>query len=139
MSNYARQYRNLYGAAAWESPKHGMSKAVLARNPICQAVEDGQQCRNAATVVHHIIDHGGDPAKFYDWKNVVAVCKHHHPSGPGDPGAVMYMATNGMNGERYEHGVQLDEQGNIKPGQAPPNKDGLRIIAYCGAVPIYGR
>jgi hypothetical protein len=54
----------------------------LARNSICQKIQrDGQQCRNGASIVHHLISPRARPDLFLDVHNVVALCAACHPGG----------------------------------------------------------
>jgi hypothetical protein len=118
MTSVTRKYRNLYGRAAWEGV-NGMSKTVLRHNPLCQRIIDGQQCLQPATDVHHLCEHNGDPAKFFDWSQVVAVCKSCHFPGEGDPG-YQYSPTMGLDHARYVHdGVEVDWTGQVIKGAKP--------------------
>lgn len=59
-------------------------KWILAQNPMCQVIaRDGEQCRNAATVVHHIWSPRKRPDLFVEASNVACVCVHHHPPDEG--------------------------------------------------------
>jgi 5-methylcytosine-specific restriction endonuclease McrA len=69
------KYRHLYGLKSWKMLR--ISK--LNESPMCEAKEkDGYPCRNGAYVVHHVKDHKGDPALFFDRENLQSLCKSHH-------------------------------------------------------------
>jgi len=63
-----------------------VSPAVLAHNPICQRLgHNGEQCRRPSRVVHHLKAPGTDAKKFFDIKNLIALCSECHPSSEGTP------------------------------------------------------
>jgi hypothetical protein len=78
-----KPFFKLYKSARWAHPVTGLRAARLRGNPICQVLDDaGVQCTSPATIGHHLIDPkvGGESA-FWDAKNIVCVCAHHHPGG----------------------------------------------------------
>jgi len=54
---------------------------VLNRNPICQRIVKGEQCRESATVVHHLLSPRQRPDLFLDPANVLCLCAGCHPGG----------------------------------------------------------
>jgi hypothetical protein len=80
-----------------------ISHAVRHRNPICQAIEHGEQCHRAATQVHHLEAPEFRPDLRIFWGNLVALCDRHHVPGKGDCGLFRYVPTIGFNGEVYSH------------------------------------
>src|SRR6266850_6921305 len=60
----------LYDCAPWRRFK----ASVLVYNPQCQRLVNGEQCQEAAAVVHHIISPRVNQTLFMDWQNVVCVC-----------------------------------------------------------------
>jgi hypothetical protein len=72
----------MYNRAPW--PR--FRETMLAQNPICQRIQkDGSQCRNAATLVHHLISPRVRPDLFVDPANVACLCGHCHPTEEGTP------------------------------------------------------
>ena len=67
----------LYWLASWKR----FCRIVFNRNQICQRIIKGEQCREAATVVHHLISPRQRPDLFLDPTNVLALCEHCHPGG----------------------------------------------------------
>ena len=55
------------------------------RNPICQRIRNGRQCTNPAWLVHHLISPRQRPDLFLDFKNLVSLCEHCHPTSEGTP------------------------------------------------------
>ena len=49
-------------------------------NPICQRLEDGEQCHKPGSELHHLKE-PTTPAEFFDPKNCISLCPHHHPGG----------------------------------------------------------
>ncbi len=77
-------YMKLYDTKAWEAFRN----RVLALNPLCQRLDqDGQQCRNAAVIVHHFVSPKQDLTRFTDQTNVAGVCRNCHPNTEGEPDA----------------------------------------------------
>jgi 5-methylcytosine-specific restriction protein A len=49
----------------------------LAKEPLCcECLKENRL--TPATVADHIKPHGGDPALFYDPRNLQSMCEHHH-------------------------------------------------------------
>jgi len=72
----------LYAMAAWQR----FRQFFFNRNPICQRIgADGKQCREVATLIHHLLSPRKRPDLFLDPKNVVALCAHCHPPDEGTP------------------------------------------------------
>jgi hypothetical protein len=70
-----------YHRAPWPA----FRKLMLCQNPICQRIEKGRQCRNAATLVHHLWSPRVRPDLFVDPKNVVCLCVLCHTPEDGTP------------------------------------------------------
>jgi len=69
------EYRHLYGRKSWAM----LREAKLCESPMCEEKDnDGCPCRSGAEVVHHVKDHKGDPALFFDKANLQSLCKSHH-------------------------------------------------------------
>jgi 5-methylcytosine-specific restriction enzyme A len=71
----------MYSTARWRK----FCLHVLNRNPLCQRLQAGQPCRNAATLVHHLISPRVRPDLFLAPENVVALCAQCHPPSEGTP------------------------------------------------------
>lgn len=57
---------------------------MLAQNPLCQRLDkNGAQCRERATIVHHLVSPRRRIDLFVDPKNVVCLCATDHPSDEG--------------------------------------------------------
>jgi hypothetical protein len=54
-------------------------------NVICQKIENGKQCTRPVEIFHHIISPRENPALMYDPRNIVGVCRQHHPPTEGEP------------------------------------------------------
>lgn len=54
-------------------------------NVICQRIVDGRRCTRPVEYFHHIISPRENPARMYDWRNIVGVCHQHHPPTEGEP------------------------------------------------------
>jgi len=71
--------KKLYNSPQWKS----MRAAQLAREPWCvDCLERGQP--TLATEVDHIEPHHGDPALFFDEKNLASRCKPDHSKKTAD-------------------------------------------------------
>lgn len=110
--------RRLYNGATWKN----LRAAMLARNPMCQVIEsNGVQCRYQAHAIHHLKHHDGNPALFFDWANLVAICDGHHTNTEGETANRNFVPTIGLGGESYPHPAMLP---NGKPalgdGSAEP-------------------
>lgn len=65
-------------------------------NVICQKIEDGKQCTAPVEIFHHIISPRENPALMYAPRNIVGLCRQHHPPDEGTPWwieGVDYVAT----------------------------------------------
>ena len=58
---------------------------MLRLNPICQRLIAGTQCRNAATLVHHLTSPRQRRDLFLTPSNVACLCEHCHPPDEGTP------------------------------------------------------
>ncbi len=87
------------GSAAWRE----VSLAFRRRNPICQAIENGEQCHSPAELVHHLISPAERPDLKIDWANLVSLCSGHHTPHAGDAGVLAYVPTVLFNGTEFEH------------------------------------
>lgn len=54
-------------------------------NVICQRIVDGERCRHAVEILHHIFSPKKRPDLMYTPSNVVGVCRQHHPITEGEP------------------------------------------------------
>ena len=73
MSAGRHAYSHLYRTAAWKR----LRAAHLAANPLCVwCKQEGRV--TTATIVDHVLAHRGDPALFFDARNVQSLCKRHH-------------------------------------------------------------
>ncbi len=75
--------------------------SVLTCNPICQRLlENGEQCHNAARIVHHLISPHVARSFFFDWRILVALCPEHHETTEGEnlTAPHRYAITNGLLG-----------------------------------------
>ena len=86
--------QNFYDGYRWRVKT---SPLVKQYNPQCQRIfNDGKQCQHHSEVVHHLEDPTLNPAKAYDWHNLVAVCDAHHSGGQaGERMGYRYAATCG--------------------------------------------
>lgn len=73
--------RALYHTAAWARLK----RIRFNRNPMCQRLIDGVQCRWRATLLHHLISPRQRPDLFLEPANTVCLCANCHPDTPGTP------------------------------------------------------
>jgi 5-methylcytosine-specific restriction protein A len=71
----------LYNCAQW----HRCRDSFLSVNPICQRIVDGVQCREAATLVHHLISPRVRNDFMYSFNNLKALCENHHSGEEGSP------------------------------------------------------
>lgn len=67
--------RALYRTARWLK----LRGIALAGHPICAACARAGRI-TAATDVHHVRRHGGDPALFFDFSNLECLCVSCHAS-----------------------------------------------------------
>jgi len=76
-------WRALYNAPAW---RVHLRPFILARDPLCK-LQITELCKqhggDGTTVADHIRDHKGDPALFFDPKNLRGVCKPCHDKKTG--------------------------------------------------------
>lgn len=68
--------RQLYRGPRWRE----LRAAVLKQHPHCPGRGDGRACGEPTVDVHHREPHHGDPARFYDPRNLVALCHRCHPA-----------------------------------------------------------
>lgn len=61
-------------------------------NVICQRVENGVRCTRPVWAYHHILEAKDFPQFAYDWRNLVGVCRSHHPR-PGEADQGIYIPT----------------------------------------------
>lgn len=102
--NRTNKVRQFEMGSVWRTVR----KAFLTRNPLCQAiVENGQQCRYASCVVHHLIAPEVNPALQIAWHNLVGVCKSHHITTTGDSGKLSYTPTTLFDGTEFPHDIPL--------------------------------
>ena len=72
----------LYTLARWRK----FERIMLNRNPVCQRIgPDGKQCRNAATLGHHLVSPRQRLDLFLVYDNVLALCANCHPPTEGTP------------------------------------------------------
>ncbi len=103
-------------------------------NVICQHVGDGGvRCHRPVEFWHHILDKEEFPQFQLDQRNVVGVCREHHPNTPGDPGGIDYVPTLwsapgepapkmiSLPGERVPPGTELWNLANRKKLLVPPD------------------
>jgi hypothetical protein len=114
---------------AWRT----VSKAVRQRNPICQAIENGEHCHCWSTQVHHIIAPEDAPELRIDWSNLVALCNRHHVPGKGDSGLFQYMPTTGFNNEVFLHndivvGAHASRRTKRNGGLQPTGTPGAKLF-----------
>ncbi|MGV1856186.1 HNH endonuclease signature motif containing protein [Rhizobium rhizogenes] len=65
--------RRLYQTPEWRRLRR---KKILAQ-PLCEVCLETETIE-PATVVHHCERHNGDAAIFYDWDQLISLCRHHH-------------------------------------------------------------
>jgi len=72
-----------YNLGSWRNPRYGLRMALLTRNPICQRLLGAEriQCRNQATIVHHLVSPLDQPAAFWRPDNLCCLCVRCHPGG----------------------------------------------------------
>jgi|SRR5882762_4919609 len=59
---------------------------LLARNAMCQRIwANGQPCKNAAVIAHHLVSPLDRPDLQFVASNVVCVCRQCHPNTRGEP------------------------------------------------------
>ncbi len=99
-----------------------ISQTYRSRNPICQAIVDGEQCHAPAELVHHIVSPAENWDIRHDWKNLVSLCmKHHTPHA----GGLHYDFTPSVlfDGSEFEH---ASARANVL---VPTGEKGLQFIA----------
>lgn len=75
---HADPVQKLYTGIAWERIKN----MLRARgNVICQR----RGCMHFVEIYHHIISPREDPTLMYAPRNIVGVCRQHHPNTEGEP------------------------------------------------------
>ena len=109
--------RHLYQTSQWRR----FRPVFLGYNPRCQFLEHGEQCRAAATEIHHFISPRDNPALFVEPTNCAGLCKHHHHKAQGEPDTSRYVPTvwrlPGICGPQQEEPaiVALEEPLLVKP------------------------
>jgi hypothetical protein len=73
--------RKLYGTP-W---KHFVEWLETQGNVMCQRLEDGEQCNRFKDLYHHLISPRTRPDLMLDPKNVIGLCRQHHPDTDGTP------------------------------------------------------
>ena len=70
------EYNKLYTSSRWQAYRH----MFLTRNPLCVNHDDMNynECKRAATVLDHIVDHEGDYELFWNPDNHQAMCAICH-------------------------------------------------------------
>jgi hypothetical protein len=71
----------MYGRVRW----FVFRKWILAGRPICQRINKGVRCTNAATLVHHIYSPRTHPWFFTSERHVLALCSCCHTPEEGTP------------------------------------------------------
>ena len=72
----------LYDTYQW---KQKTRPTMMAYNPRCQfLIGVGQQCSRAAELVHHKVSPHVNVSLAHDPKNLVCLCREHHPITEGD-------------------------------------------------------
>jgi hypothetical protein len=88
----SKPWRALYDTARWKRAR----EAQLAREPLCRrCTRDGKV--KAATVVHHVERHDGNPALFFG-SPLESLCKWHHDAEAQQTEALGYSTTIGSDG-----------------------------------------
>jgi hypothetical protein len=59
-----------------------MRDFIRCRNPICQRIVNGVRCFQPAAICHHLVGINESVELRLDPRNLVAVCRHHHPDEP---------------------------------------------------------
>jgi hypothetical protein len=86
----ADEVMKLYRTQRWERFKRYMR----ARNPLCQRIlEDGTQCEQFSTILHHIVSPRVTLHLMFDAENILCVCAQHHPNTPGELDPSRYVKT----------------------------------------------
>jgi 5-methylcytosine-specific restriction enzyme A len=75
-------YHALYASSRWKR----MRITHLSSHPFCA------RCNGFATIAHHVAEHKGDPAKFYNAGNLESLCvachnREHERGAPAHTGA----------------------------------------------------
>lgn len=97
--------RRLYASADWIR----FRKTYFVYNPICQHLRNGVQCREKASIVHHLVSPKDDRNRFLDPSNVVATCAEHHAGGQrGETQGQSYTPSRWLLGSSFPH---LSSQG----------------------------
>jgi len=94
----------LYDRARWKHPLTGNRAAKLRKNPVC-ADPFREKCHEAATDVHHIVDHEGNEKLFWDFGNLEALCHSCHSRITG--------AAHGREGRNIEPAIPVLVDGKI--------------------------
>lgn len=54
-------------------------------NVICQRLTDGKQCTRFVEIFHHLVSPRKAPTLMYAPRNIVGLCRQHHPPDDGTP------------------------------------------------------
>lgn len=106
----------IYDTAQWKHPERGTRALMQTCNPQCQAIIEGIQCLRPMVIVHHIVSPFVDLSKGHDPRNLVAVCRDHHPTTEGDLVPRPYAPTrfpSGFTVVEYPHPVPALKQGGV--------------------------
>jgi 5-methylcytosine-specific restriction protein A len=63
-----------YDGARWRR----LRQQFITQHPLCIQKDTDTRCTLVAEEVDHIVPHRGDPALFFDWDNLQAMCKVCH-------------------------------------------------------------
>lgn len=97
--NSTDETRKFYNSALWKHFRDG----ILAKNIICQVIENNARCTTPANLVHHLISPRDNWELRIADSNVVAVCPKHHNHGRGDIGQYTYVPTVDFQGKEHPH------------------------------------
>lgn len=127
-STHARRRHPLMDNIQWKRPKSGTRALMQIYNPQCQCIVNGIRCTRPMVIVHHIVSPFVDITKAHDPRNLVAVCREHHPTSEGDDplNPRPYAPT------RFPSGFQVVEYPHPVPaltqGQVHITADGRAVI-----------
>lgn len=98
-----RHHAWLYASPEWRR----LRRRVLAASPVCRCASClTSPVVRVTSVVHHIEPHHGDPAKFFDVENLVAMAKTCHDRLTGLTGGRLGKSSDGA-GFRRRSAVSL--------------------------------
>lgn len=130
----------VYDTYRW---KHTTRPTMFAYNPQCQfLIGIGQQCSRPAELVHHIVSPHVNAALAHNPKNLVCLCREHHPITEGDDPANPrpYVATRfpslpGLQVSEYPHTANSPAPSTNTPAAPPPGK---KLLFYSDGKPVFG-